>query len=102
MRPGNIIGERHADADEAIAWDAGLGKELPDRALKEGANGQGLRKVNFSRCARAHLAHEIQYYQRDMVAVDVESNGEAAIGVDHELRRGLAAGAVQSTCTENQ
>ncbi len=90
VRAGDIVRECNSDAYQALAGHARLLQELPDRALEECAHRVRLCEGDLTRRACAHLADEIQHDERDVVAVDVEADGKAAIRVDDELGGRLA------------
>ena len=102
MRPRDIVGKRDTDSDQTRAWNAGLCQQLTHRALKKLTHRRGLGEMNFLRGARAYLADEIEHDQSHVIAVDIQADGKAAVGIDHELGGGLAARSVRSPRLQNE
>jgi hypothetical protein len=49
-----------------------------------------------------YAAGKIEQHERNVVAIDVEADGEAAVGIDHELGRRLPARAQHAAGREYQ
>ncbi len=66
---------------------------MADLLAEEGDDVLGHGEVDFTADAEADIADEIEGDDGDVVAVDVQPDGEGAVGIDHQLGRRLAAAA---------
>ncbi len=102
MGSGDIVRKCHADADQPVTGDSCLGEQLSDRTLEESAYGLGFREGDFARRAGAHFPDEVENDDRDVVAVNIEADGETTVGIDDQLGRRLAASTAHAAGLEYQ
>ena len=102
LRPLDLVGKRNTDAQHLPRFDARLLEKMPDGALEEALHGFRQRKLDLTRSPRPYRPQEVQHHQRDVIAIDIHSDGVAAIGIDDEPDRWLASRPAHSSCFPDQ
>ena len=82
----------------------------PDGAVKEALHGARHREGDLARCPRAHLPVEAQHDERDVIAIHIDADGEAPVGIDDELaspaalarRAACPASMMRSSCSRRR
>jgi hypothetical protein len=89
--PPEIVGHRHAQADDLAHLDIRAPQHVADRLAIKRADLIGQREIHLLGHARQSLAGEIDQHDGDMVAVDVDADRIAGVALHDQLRRRLAA-----------